>query len=155
MKKTIFTWYSIILLLFGCKINETPEYQRMDNFKITKLGLKNIELKADAVFNNPNIIGITVKRSDIDVFNDSILLGKATTPTFDVNKESEFNVPLTVHFSPKKVLKQKGSLGSIISAISGKELNVTYKGSITLDVLGIEYDYDFAHTQTVNLKKEE
>ena len=152
--KKVLVFLSILLALTSCKVNESPEYQKMENFKISKLGLRNIELKADAIFDNPNVVGISVKRTDIDVFNDSILLGKATSPSFEVEKESEFSIPLTINFSPKKIVKQKGALGGVLNAISGKEINVTYKGIITLDIVGVEYDYDFEHTEPVQLKKQ-
>ncbi|APD05750.1 hypothetical protein UJ101_00197 [Flavobacteriaceae bacterium UJ101] len=155
MKKLFFiVCSSILLMLTSCKVNEQPEYERMENIKVTKLGLKNIQLQADAVFNNPNVLGVTIKRSDIDVFKDSIYLGKAKSPSFEVNKESEFSIPLTIDFSPKKIIKEKGFLGNVLSTVSQKEMNITYKGTITLDVLGIEYDYDFEHTEPIVLKKE-
>lgn len=155
MKKKFFIIYAFILLMVtGCQINQQPEYERMENIRVTKLGFETIQLQAEAIFNNPNILGITIKRSDIDVFKDSIFLGKAQTPSFEVNKKSEFKIPITIDFSPKKIIKEKGFLGNILSTVSKKELNITYKGIITLDVLGIEYDYDFEHTEPIVLKKE-
>ncbi|MFV0530601.1 MAG: LEA type 2 family protein [Flavobacteriales bacterium] len=151
MKKKIIFFPIILLLFTSCKIKKAPEYQRIENIKVARLNLKDIELTADAVFKNPNIIGITVKHTDIDVFHDRIFLGKATTPTFEIKRKNEFSIPLTVHFSPEKILNQEGSLRSILHIFSSRELDITYKGIITLGVLGFDYDYTFEHTQPINL----
>lgn len=148
-------YYSIFLvfisfLLIQCSINEKPEFQQIENIHVAELNLQGVKVKADLLFKNPNIIGVTVKSSDIKVFHDSIFLGEAHAPSFDVNKESEFTVPLTVQFSPRKIIEQKGTLSSFLNIATKKEIDITFTGIITLEAMGIEYDYDLNQTHFIH-----
>ncbi len=155
MRRFLFIVSTVVLFsLTSCKISEEPEYKRVENIKVAKFNLNNIQLKADAIFNNPNQVGVTIKKTDINVYKDSIFLGKASTPNFEVNKKSEFAIPLTIDFSPKKITQEKGFLKSIFSTLKDQTINITYKGVVTLGVLGVEYDYKLDQTDEIVLKKE-
>ncbi len=150
MKKHYLIFLLTFFFLINCSIKESPEFQKIENIHVSELNLQGVKVKADLLFKNPNIVGVTVKSSDIKVFHGSIFLGEAVTPTFEVNRKSDFKVPLTVQFSPKKIIKQEGTLSSFLTITAQKQIDITFTGVITLDVMGIEYNYDLDQTYPIH-----
>jgi hypothetical protein len=78
MKKAI---VSILLLassstLFqSCKKMEAPQFRRLENFEVKKMGLQEAIIGFDATFYNPNQSGLNVKEAVFDIFVDSLYLG--------------------------------------------------------------------------------
>lgn len=138
----------LLLFLFAsCAKMKEPEFRRIDNFGIKKLGIKETTIGFNLTWFNPNNFGVAVKEAAVDVYLDSVYLGKFVQPTpVSVNKNGEFSIPMEGTVSlltalqfdiPKMVGKmvfiqangnvQVGKAGIFMK----KELN--YKGNHKLD----------------------
>lgn len=149
--KTIFYLF-ISILLVSCKVNEKPEYKALENIQIDEMTNKEVVVSADAVYFNPNHIGGTVKKVDIDLFLDGVHISKVTSMPFEINGQENFRIPLKANVPYGDLFGTNGNnmLGSILNATLSNTIQVNYKGSITLDLGAIDYDY--ALDETLDLK---
>jgi len=137
----------VIIIFTSCAKMKEPEFRRIDNFGIKKLGLQETTIGFNLTWFNPNNFGVTVKEAVFDVFVDSIYLGKFIQPNpVSVNSNGEFSIPMEGKVSlltalqfdiPKMVGKMVfiQANGNVMVGKAGifmnKELN--YKGNHRLD----------------------
>lgn len=138
-----------IVFLSACTLNENPEFQRMENIRVLRANAKNIEVEGEAVFYNPNSVGVTFTASDVDVYANEVKVGKVKTTSFEIPSKENFTVPLLVDIPVAKLMEQEGKLGLLLGALSKREVKLHYKGVIKLDVLGVEVDYDLDHEESI------
>ena len=146
MKKILLL--TVFAIFASCSVSKSPKWVRMDSLKAESFSFKQIILVSDAVFFNPNDIGCTLVDSDIKVFVNGAEVGTAKQ-----NKEvkavskGEFIVPLTVNFSPKKLISSNADLlnGTLSKILSG-EVDVQYKGTFSLKKAGIPFTVPIDHS---------
>ncbi|MEW7290440.1 hypothetical protein [Aquimarina sp. 2304DJ70-9] len=145
---------TILMLITSCSISKKPEFKYVGNLKVKNIGLRNITLKADAVFNNPNNLKGKLSIDDIHVFVDNIDVGTISSEEFDVPAQSEFAIPLEGTFSLSKIYeKNKTSiLGSVLKVIQTDSLNIQYKGSIRYHLGSFSYPYKIDKEQKISLQ---
>ncbi len=145
---------TMFLLVTSCSISKKPEFKYVDNLKVKNIGLRNITLKADAVFNNPNNLKGKLSIDDIHVFVDNIDVGTISSEEFDVPAESEFAIPLEGTFSLSKIYEKNknGLLGSVLKVIQTDSLNIQYKGSIRYHLGSFSYPYKIDKEQKISLQ---
>jgi LEA14-like dessication related protein len=103
-------------------------------------------LSADAVFYNPNAMGMKLKHIDIGVKVD----GKETARIdhdvdLRIKPKSEFTVPVEVQ------LQQMGLLDTILGFLGGKEHDLEFAGSIRIKVKGFPVKVPVAHREKFKL----
>ncbi len=145
---------TIFTVITGCTISKKPEFKYVDNIEVKNIGMRNITLRADAVFNNPNSLKGTLSVDDIHVFVDNIDVGTISSEEFDVPAESEFAIPLQGTFSLAKIYKDNKNslLGSVLKVIQTDSINIQYKGSIRYHLGDFSYPYKINKEEKISLK---
>jgi LEA14-like dessication related protein len=85
----------LLAFLSSCTDIKDPQFRRVEDFGLRKINFTNADIGFRVVYFNPNSFGVTAKETAVDVYVDSIYLGKFTQPgSTDVPKNSEFAIPL-------------------------------------------------------------
>lgn len=142
------------ILLFSCKVSEKPEYKAVENIKIDRMTDKEVIVSADAVYFNPNHIGGSVKKVDIDLFLDGVKISEVSSTTFEINSQENFKVPLKANIPYGDLFGKNGKnmLGNLLNAALSNTVQINYKGTITLDLGAVNYDYALDETMELNLR---
>ncbi len=152
--KKILLLSTIFVLISGCTFSKKPEFKHIDHLEVKNVGLRNISLTADAVFNNPNHLKGKLSIDDIHVLVDNIDVGVISSQEFDVPSKSEFTIPLEGTFSLSKIYeKNKNSiLGSVLKIIQTDSLDIQYKGVIRYHLGDFSYPYEINKQKKVSIK---
>ncbi len=108
---------TLLIGITSCSISKKPEFKYVDNIEVKNVSMRNITLKADAVFNNSNHIKVKLPIDSIHIFVDNIDVGARSSQEFDVPSKNEFTIPLEGTFSLSKVYKKNNVLGSALKVI--------------------------------------
>jgi len=150
------TFLCIVLLLVcnSCKLNKKPEFLRIENIVVVKANFNNIELKANAIFENPNSLGGTLWTDDIKVFVDEKFIATVVAEEFKVPSKKEFTIPLTVQFSASEIIEanKENLLSSILKQVLDKKVLVNFKGNLGYKVAGFTSNYIIDHTEEITIK---
>ena len=142
----------VALVLSSCGKIEEPQFKRIDGFGLRKLGIRESVIGFNLVFQNPNNFGLTVKEADINVYVDSVLLGKFTQPAETmVGKNAEFSIPLEGAIGIDKALQLN------LPSLLGKEVLVKGEGNVRVGKGGVfinkAVSYSGRHRIDANLIK--
>jgi LEA14-like dessication related protein len=142
----------IIVFMASCGKIQDPEFRKLDNFGVKKMGLGSATVGFDAVFNNPNNFGVSVKEAAFDIYLDTTYLGRFTQPnTVDVASKSDFAIPLETTVPFQKAM----NMG--LERYLGKEVLVKANGSVKVGKAGVyivkNFNYQGKHVLDVNLLK--
>ena len=91
----------LTLLLFiiastSCGIKQKPKFIKVDSIKLINANPTKITLSANALFNNPNLIGGRLNPAGVLVYVNDISFGKIETEDFKVPANDNFTVPLKI-----------------------------------------------------------
>ena len=144
---------AIILLAFviqSCnKPEKAPVFKYVSNVKVTSVTGKEALLKGDAVFYNPNDVGMKLRKVDIDVMLEGKKIGginqklKTKIPAM-----SEFKVPVDAKFN----VGELGVLNSLLSVLGGKKMKVQYVGRIRLSIYGVPVSVPVDYEDDIRLR---
>ncbi|MBG6132077.1 hypothetical protein IWQ47_003968 [Aquimarina sp. EL_43] len=145
---------TLLIGITSCSISKKPEFKYVDNIEVKNVSMRNITLKADAVFNNPNHIKGKLSIDSIHIFVDNMDVGALSSQEFDVPSKNEFAIPLEGTFSLSKVYKKNKNsiLGSVLKVIQSDSLDIQYKGVIRYYFGNFSYPYTIDKQQKVRLK---
>lgn len=152
MKRLIVSSLVLGLLASSCGKVEEPEFRKLNNFGIRKLGLQESTIGFNAVYYNPNNFGVSVKEAALDVYIDSTYIGKFIQPQeVTVDNKAEFSIPLETTISFQKAM----NLG--LENKVGKDVLVRADGSVRIGKAGVyitkDIDYKGRHRLDLNLIK--
>lgn len=149
--------YKIFLILFvlgfsSCGKIQEPEFKRIGDFGIKKLGLKETVVGLSVTYYNPNNFGLIVKEGTFDVYIDSIYLGKFVQPqAVSVQTRADFSIPMEGTIGFDKAVQFN------IPALIGKEVLIQAKGAVKVGKAGVfitkDIDYSGRHVLDKNLIK--
>ncbi|MBP0905187.1 LEA type 2 family protein [Mariniflexile gromovii] len=142
---------TILLTLFNCSVNEKPEFLGVENIKILESTPEYIILTADALFENPNIIGGELEVSDIKVYVNNSEMASVSSNNFEIPAKKEFSIPLTANVPIDSIFGDE-NLSSLIGSLLTKKIKVNYKGVINYKVLGYSHSYEVDKTEDVKIK---
>jgi hypothetical protein len=152
MKNKRSAWWLLPFLFIvfqSCGKMEEPQFQRVENFGIKKIGLQNVVIGFDATFLNPNSFGVTVKEAALDIYVDSIYLGKFTQPKdVSVVKNAEFSIPLEGAVSWNETLASEGK------RLLGKEVLLKATGEVKVGKAGVFVSKDIWYQSRHRLDQE-
>jgi LEA14-like dessication related protein len=132
MKKELFFATLLPVVIASCTRIKDPEFRRVDNFGVRKLGFEETVVGFSATYYNPNNFGVTVKEAAIDVFVDTVYLGKFTQPgEVPVNGVAEFSIPLEGKIAVQKALKFD------LPKLLGKTVRLRADGSVKVGKVGV------------------
>ncbi|WP_271764964.1 hypothetical protein [Aquimarina algiphila] len=145
---------TIIISITSCSISKQPKFKYVDNIMVKNISVRNITLKADAVFNNPNHLKGKLSIEDVHIFVDNIDVGTISAQEFDVPSKNEFIIPLEGTISLSKVYKDNKNsiLGSVLKVIQTDSLSIQYKGIIRYHLGNFSYPYAIDKTQDISIK---
>lgn len=148
----MFRW--VLLLLLGIQVSCAPlrplEFQSVKELKVEN-ALLAPKVSASLHFFNPNSVGCTVKKFDLDVFINagrvtSVAVGRQRLPA-----NSEFSVPLSATVPYSELLKLLAP--GLSSFQEGKKIPLELKGSVTLKKFLFSKTYPVHYTEQINLKE--
>lgn len=80
----------------GCRDVKDPEFKRVEKFGVRKLNLDAATIGFNVTYFNPNSFGVTVKEAAVDVYLDTVYLGKFNQESeVGVSKNADFSVPFS------------------------------------------------------------
>jgi hypothetical protein len=149
-----FTILLLILLTTSCAIKKKPEFIKIDGIELVEANSRTLTLKAEALFNNPNVVGGRLNTEGVNVFVNDMLMGIVSAEEFKVPAKNSFKVPLQIKINTKDLLRKdpNGFLSGLLNSVLNKNLKVTYKGVIQFKALGFSYKYPIDKTETVKIK---
>ena len=149
-----FTILLLILLTTSCAVKKKPEFIKIDGIELVGANSRTLTLKAEALFNNPNVVGGRLNTEGVNVFVNDMLMGVVSAEEFKVPAKNSFKVPLQIKINTKDLLSKdpNGFLSGLLNSVLNKNLKVTYKGVIQFKALGFSYKYPIDKTETVKIK---
>jgi len=149
-----FTILLLILLTTSCAIKKKPEFIKINGIELVEANSRTLTLKAEALFNNPNVVGGRLNMEGVNVFVNDMLMGIVSAEEFKVPAKNSFKVPLQIKINTKDLLRKdpNGFLSGLLNSVLNKNLKVTYKGVIQFKALGFSYKYPIDKTETVKIK---
>ena len=149
----------VTLLLFiiastSCGIKQKPKFIKVDNIKFITASSTKVILSANALFNNPNLIGGRLNTDGVQVYVNDISFGEIETEEFKVPAKNDFKVPLKLQIKTKDLLDKdpNGFLNGLLNSVLNRSLKVRFEGSIQFKTLGINHSYPIDKTETLKIK---
>ncbi len=115
----------LTILLISCSAPKELEYREFRNFSVQKIGFSTSSVKMDMIYYNPNGFGLQLKRIELDVFVNGVLLGHTSQEyQITIPKKEQFIIPITIEVDMKNLLKNS------LTTLFNKEVKVKVTGSI-------------------------
>lgn len=132
---------------------DNPEYIKMKDWKIEKLGAGKMVLSCKAVFYNPNKAKAKLKGINLGISIGDTNAGKVTqiSKKVKIKKRSAFEIPLRIEINPET--NAWGYLSGILSALSLQDFVVNVKGYLKVSVLNIPIKIPVNESEQLNLKE--
>ena len=152
MKK--FTLLLFIIASTSCAVKQKPTFIKVDNIKLITANSTKITVSADALSNNPNVIGGRLNTEGVQVYVNNISFGRIETEEFKIPANDDFTVPLKIQIKTKDLLDKdsKGFLNGLLNSVLNRSLKVRYEGTIQFKALGINHSYPINKTETIKIK---
>jgi hypothetical protein len=144
----------LIFLTTSCAIKQKPEFIKIDSIELVEANSRTLTLKAEALFNNPNIVGGRLNTQGVSVFVNDVLMGVMSAKEFKVPAKNNFKVPLLININTKDILSNdsNGLLGGLLNSVLNRNLTVKYEGSIEFRALNFSYNYPINKTDIIKIK---
>ena len=131
----------LILLFMSCNKLQEPQFRRVENFGVKNVTFQDATVGLAITYFNPNGFGLAVKEADIDLYVDTVYIGKFTQPnTIDVSAGSEFSIPIEGKISWKQITK------SGLHKQAGKEVLVKANGKVKVGKAGVFVNKDIQYS---------
>ncbi len=150
MKKLLATLsiLSTLFLMSGCQAPKDLEFREFKNVSLDKMGFSASALKVDLVYYNPNNFGLELKRTELDIFVDSIFLGHSSQELqVAIPRRDVFTIPLTIDLDMKNLLKN-----GLVTMLN-KQVLVRAVGNVKVGKAGVykNFKVDYSTTQQFSL----
>lgn len=126
--RSITLWVFIGVLMSSCAI-KAPTFQSMSELKVTTFTKKEITVKGEIIFNNPNKNRLNLNDIKLQMSSNKNLLGsfyqELNSP---IEPFSNFTVPFAITFDPVQL--GQNLISTAISAFSKSKIKVAFKGYI-------------------------
>ena len=149
----------VTLLLFiiaskSCGVKQKPTFIKVDNIKLITASSTKVILSANALFNNPNLIGGRLNTDSVQVYVNDISFGRIETEEFKVPADDNFTIPLKIQINTKDLFDKdpNGFLNGLLKSVLNRTLKVRYEGTIQFKALGINHSYLINKTETIKIK---
>lgn len=138
-----------LLLIASCGKVQDPEFRNIDNFGVRKLGFSESIIGFDVVYFNPNKFGVSVKETLLDVYVDSVLIGKfSQVRQIEVGEAEDFRIPLEASISIEKALQLN------IQDLIGKEVLLSADGTTRIGKAGVFVTKDIRYSGRHKINKD-
>jgi LEA14-like dessication related protein len=139
--KWSFPLFLSMVLFASCKKVKEPEFRRLENFKVKDFGFSEVTIGLNVTYYNPNGFKVSVKEAAIDVYIDSVYLGKFTQDSpVQVSQNAEFSIPVTGLVPTATALKLN------FKDIDSREILLEARGSVRVGKGGIFVNKDINYS---------
>ena len=144
----------LFLFLFGVLISlsscrnavKPPEFKTMEDLKFGGMTTNGATVKAQAVFNNPNRIGVELTNTDLNILvNEKNAAHIAQAYQIKVPAKSDFRVPVDINITPSQIW------GDGWGFLTGKKIKVHYQGFVTIKALKMSFKVPVDYVQDVDI----
>ena len=135
----------------SCSDLKEPVFEKIEGLKVHSLKGGKINIRADAVFFNPNKKRLKLRGSHIEIYmkNTKAAVIELRNEIW-IGANEEFRVPLKA--SLPLVNGESGLLKDAFSILNGKKEELRFKGYLNLTVKGLRYKVPIDQTETINIK---
>ncbi len=134
----------------SCHAPKDLVFKEFKNLKLSQVDFSGAALSVDLVYYNPNNFGLSLSRTDLDIFVDSTFLGHSIQDIqVAIPRRNDFTVPLKINLDMKNLLKN-----GLVSMMN-KQVSVKVLGSVKVGKAGIykSFPVDYTTVQTFSLFK--
>jgi len=126
--RSLLIWVLIIASMSSCAI-KAPTFQSMSDLKVATFTKREVTVKGEMVFNNPNKNSLNLNNIRLQMSSNKNVLGtfyqEVNAP---IDAYSNFTVPFAITFDPVQL--GQNLVATAISAFSKEKLKVAFKGHI-------------------------
>ena len=142
------------MFFVSCQEIQHPEFQRVETITIENITVNDLTVRANVLFNNPNLLGGTFNTEKITVYINDVPVGSVSAnEDFKVPLKNTFTVPLQITVPIEKIYKNKNGLLSILQGVLRKKINVNFKGNLIYKIGGLQYKYPIDTTEELIIKR--
>ena len=136
----------------ACKINEPPSFINIDKISITDFTQQTIGITSNANFNNPNDIGVTIKKIELNVAVNGTPVGSiGQQKSTKIKSHSDFAIPIKLQIMQSDLYKALGGFTGSLSAVFGKDVEIAYTGKVTICKFFFSYTIPINYTAKYRL----
>lgn len=133
--------YLAIIIFTSCSKVKDPEFRRLENFEVKKLGIQQVDIGFKVTYFNPNNFGVGVKEAVADFYIDSVYIGKFTQDAeIEVSKNAEFSVPFSGAIPLAQALKLR------LNDFTNRDLQLKANGSVKVGKAGVYISRPFTYS---------
>jgi LEA14-like dessication related protein len=144
----LFTFLCLSSLLVSCGPPKALEYRDFKNFTIEKLGFSTSAVKMELVYFNPNNYGLQLKRTDLDIYINDVLMGHTSQDyQITIPRKEEFSIPIKVDVDMQNLLKNS------LNVMVKKQVMVKLTGSVKVGKANvfISFPVNYQELETFSL----
>ena len=132
-------------LLTSCRPPQDLVFRDYKNLTLDNVTFSDATIKVDLVYYNPNNVGLTLSRTDLDLFVDGTYLGHSEQNVqIDIPRRQEFTLPLAVKVDLKNLLKNG------LTTMTNKEVDIRLVGNVKLGKAGVYKNFKVDYTSKQN-----
>lgn len=150
-------YYNLLIFCTFCLVSCTgpkaPEFVRLSE-TILEIGADNvIDVKTNAIYNNPNAFSATLVRYDLNVFLENIPLTKVQRELhMEIPASGEFHVPFEAQFRMKELKEHESEISELLQKAILNRLVIRYTGDVTFSLSGIRVKVPVDYNDEVNIQ---
>ncbi|MDZ4793010.1 MAG: LEA type 2 family protein [Bacteroidota bacterium] len=132
----------------SCGQVKEPDFKRIENVRISKMGLSESTLTLDLHYYNPNKFRLKIKEAEGDAWIENTLLGHFTIDTMvHIPANGEFRLPVKLQVDMGKILKNS------LLAFLAKEVMIRLEGNARLGKGLVYINYPIRYEGKQDLEK--
>ena len=156
LKRSVFAGIGLLGLAVGLYFllyKSDPYFKKMEKLKVKTFTKDAIAITADVVCHNPNSVEVRLASTDFQVkANGKHVSDIHQTLGTTIPAESDFRLPLSVTFSPRKIFKLKDLLGVAFTSLKKKSIKMDYEGVVKVGVMGTEMAIPVEYSESIALR---
>lgn len=133
-----------------------PKFQRVENIEITSLSKSDVTLVGEIVLYNPNYVSVTMDNIELEVYVNDYFVGKINqNNTIEIAKRSDFSLPLSVNFDPKKLFADDwmGLIEMAAGYFNNKKFDVKFEGDADFKVKSFAFNIPIEYTEEITFNE--
>lgn len=140
-------------LLSSCSGPKSPDFVGLKNVQIDYNVQNKLNLKALAVYNNPNLIGGNLSRTDMKLFIDGVEVSHIQQEeSIAIPAQSDFEIPVNITIDPIKLQQEnEGLLRNVLKQVLNNDLELRYAGKVYVSIVDREFGIPVDYSEKIKL----
>ncbi len=136
----------LFLLITSCGKVESFNYKKLEGLKIENLDNNNIKVTGNLILNNPNKIGIKLKKIESDIYIENDYITKFILDTaLKILPKADFSLPFNV------TMKSSALFKNALNMLFNPSFNIKLKGNARVGKGFIFINYPFEYIEKIKL----